>query len=49
MLGAVEFSAPAWHGLVVLAVVWAVALPLLLRLAQIGAPEAAPIYRGLAG
>ena len=32
-LGAVEFANPAWHSLVVLAAVWAVAFPILLWLA----------------
>ena len=38
--GAVAFVAPAWHGVLVLAVGWALGLPLLLRIAS--APSSSP-------
>jgi hypothetical protein len=47
-LGAVEFGAPTWRSLLLLAVVWAVVFPILLRLAGVHRDPASPVgYRGI--
>ena len=47
-LGAVEFGAPMWRSLLVLAVVWAVVFPILLRLTGARREPASPVgYRGI--